>query len=302
MGRWREWDYYPPSRPLPVKGGIKARSQRGKIGETWWSGRWLAFLESLDLGARLGRGRAYARAGQVMSLKVEKGLVSAKVQGSRPRPYSVTVRLVPLSESQWVKVISAMASQALFAAKLLAGEMPQNIEEAFQSARVSLFPTKRKDLESDCSCPDWANPCKHVAAVYYLLAEEFDRDPFLVFRLRGMEKDELVAALRERRSGEAGRSPAARGEHGEDVKEAEGEASPLEACLDRFWAMGPEMASFRVNVAAPAVPLAILKRLGPPPFWKGRGDLLEALGRAYGAASEEALRLAYGEGEHDGRQ
>ncbi|MDP2948270.1 MAG: SWIM zinc finger family protein, partial [Chloroflexota bacterium] len=187
MGRRGEWEFYPPSRPRPVEGGIKAKSQRGRIGETWWSGKWLAFLESLDLGARLGRGRAYARAGQVMSLEVKKGQVAARVQGSRPRPYSVSIQLAPLSEAQWRKVADAMASQALFAARLLAGEMPQDIEEAFRAAGVSLFPTRRGDLESDCSCPDWANPCKHVAAVYYLLAEEFDRDPFLIFRLRGKE-------------------------------------------------------------------------------------------------------------------
>jgi uncharacterized Zn finger protein len=235
-----------------------------------------------------------------MSLKVEKGLVSARVQGSRPRPYSVTIRLAPLTEGQWEKVIAAMASQALFAAKLLAGEMPQNIEEAFQSARVSLFPAKRKDLESDCSCPDWANPCKHVAAVYFLLAEEFDREPFLIFRLRGMEKDELVATLREHRAGGAEKKALAR-QSAATTDKAEEQVSPLEVSLDRFWSHGPELASFRVTVAPPAVPLGILKRLGPPPFWKGRGDLLQALGRAYGAASEEAMRLAYGERERDGR-
>lgn len=301
MRRRGEWEFYPPSRPRPVVGGIKARSKRGRIGETWWSGRWLAFLESLGVGARLGRGRAYARAGQVMSLKVERGLVSARVQGSRPRPYTVTIRLAPLPQGQWEKAIAAMASQALFAARLLAGEMPQNIEEAFQSARVSLFPTKRRDLESDCSCPDWANPCKHVAAVYYLLAEEFDRDPFLVFRLRGMEKEDLVAALRELRAGGAeGQASASQGAPASD--KVEEDAPPLEACLHCFWSAGPELASFRVTVAPPAVPLAILKRLGAPSFLKNGGDLLQALERVYGAASDQAMRLAYGQEERSGSE
>ena len=301
MGYRGYWHYYEPSRPLPVKGGIKTRSQRGKIGETWWSGRWLAFLESLDLGARLGRGRAYARRGQVMSIDIQPGLVVARVQGSRPQPYSVTIRLRPLSESEWEKVMAVMASQALFAAKLLAGEMPQNIEEAFQSARLSLFPAKRKDLDSDCSCPDWANPCKHIAAVYYLLAEEFDRDPFMVFRLRGKDKDELIAALRERRAVAAEKeTPGGQAHPARPVVEEE--APPLETCLDRFWAMAPEMASFRVTIAPPGVPLAILKRLGPPPFWTGKQDIMGALGQAYGAVRTEALRLAYGEEGSDGRQ
>ncbi|MDP2935476.1 MAG: SWIM zinc finger family protein [Dehalococcoidia bacterium] len=285
--------YYEPSRPRPVKDGIKTKSQRGKIGETWWAGRWTEVLGSFDMGARLGRGRTYARRGQVMNLEIQKGMVSARVQGSRPRPYAVTIELKPLSEADWERVTEAMASQAIFAAKLLAGEMPQNIEEAFQDARVSLFPTNSEDLETDCSCPDWANPCKHIAAVYYLLAEEFDRDPFMIFRLRGKEKDELIAALRERRAGvqdaEAGaEAPAAAPEEAETVV-------PLEECLDRFWSAGDGLASFRIAIGPPRVPEAVLKRLGPPPFGKDGAAVLEALNRAYRSVSEQALRLAYGE-------
>lgn len=290
------WGYYEPSRPRPVKDGIKTKSRRGKIGETWWSGKWIAFLESLDLGARLGRGRAYARRGQVMDMDIQAGLVRARVQGSRPQPYKVVIRLAPLSPEAWEKVMDAMSSQALFAAMLLAGEMPQNIEEAFRAAEVSLFPTRRKDLVSDCSCPDWANPCKHIAAVYYLLAEDFDRDPFLIFRLRGKDKEDLLDGLRQRRAAGAAAVAAP------SANEAAGQIAetPLEACLDRFWATGPEMACFRVRIAAPEVPLAILKRLGQPSFCKGKGDLMDILSQAYGIASEAALNLAYDEGEDDG--
>lgn len=286
--------YYEPSRPRPVKDGIKAKSQRGKIGETWWAGRWTAVLESLNLGARLGRGRSYARQGQVMNLEIRKGLVSAKVQGSRPRPYSVTIELKPLPEDDWDRVIAAMASQAIFAAKLLAGEMPQNIEEAFQDARISLFPTRSRDLVTECSCPDWANPCKHIAAVYYLLAEEFDRDPFMIFRLRGKEKDKLIAALRERRAFSGDVEPAVEALPIAATDVAENPV-PLEECLDHFWSAGGEMASFRVAIGPPRVPEAVLKRLGPPPFGKDGATVLEALNRAYRSVSEQALRLAYGE-------
>ncbi len=290
---WEPWDrgdYFPKSPPIPVKNGLKARSQRGKIGETWWSSKWVAFLESLDMGARLDRGKSYARRGQVMNMDIQPGQVTAKVQGSRPKPYAVTIRLTPLSPDEWDKVVDAMASQALFSAKLLAGEMPQNIEEAFKAAKVSLFPSRPKDLDSDCSCPDWANPCKHVAAVFFLLAEEFDRDPFMIFKLRGKDKDSLVSALRERRA------------HGETAETIQGESElpeqPREASLSgssagNFWDIGPEMDSFRVRIAPPEVPLATLKRLGKPAFWKGNTDIMDALGRVYEAASREALRLAY---------
>ncbi|HLB11741.1 MAG TPA: SWIM zinc finger family protein [Dehalococcoidia bacterium] len=297
MGYRGYWGYYEPSRPLPVKDGIKTRSRRGKIGETWWSEKWVAFLESLEMGARLGRGRAYARRGQVMDVAIGPGLVTARVQGSRPQPYKVTIQLTPLSPEEWEKVMDAMASEALFAARLLAGEMPQNIEEAFRAAKVSLFPTRRKDLKSDCSCPDWANPCKHIAAVYLLLAEEFARDPFMIFRLRGKDKEELMDVLRERRA--AGFAAVATADQNEAAEQI-AEDLPLEACLGRFWAMGPEMASFRLKIAPPEVPLAVLKRLGRPPFWKEKGDIMDILGKAYMIASQAALKLAYNEGEGDG--
>ena len=128
---WGEWRYYEPARPKPVKNGIKTKSQRGTIGETWWSKRWIQVLESLGMGARLDRGRSYARRGQVVSIDVQKGAVTAKVQGSRPKPYSITICLAPLSDQEWDKVTDVMASQAIFAAKLLSGEMPQEYRRGF---------------------------------------------------------------------------------------------------------------------------------------------------------------------------
>ncbi len=197
------WNYFsfPRSVPKAVKDGIKTKSPGGGIGKTWWSKRWIGVLESFNMGARLGRGRSYARRGQVMSIDVQEGLVTAKVQGSQRAPYKIKIALKPLSQKDWNKVAEAMAEQAIFVAKLLAGEMPQNIEEAFEAAKVPLFPKSSRELETDCSCPDWANPCKHIAAVYYLLAEQFDDDPFLIFKLRGKSKEQLINELREKRAG-----------------------------------------------------------------------------------------------------
>src|SRR5689334_22391693 len=143
MGRWRDydnWGYYPESTPRHVEGGIKAHSERGAIGKNWWSKRWVQALEALGLGTRLTRGRTYARMGQVLSLVISPGQVSAQVQGSRPRPYKVTICLQPFSDSSSERITDAMASQAIFVAKLLAGEMPPNIEEAFNAVNISLFP------------------------------------------------------------------------------------------------------------------------------------------------------------------
>ncbi len=292
MGHWEPWEHwdYLPSTPRPVKNGIKAKTQRGAIGESWWSKKWIGVLESFGMGARLGRGRSYARRGQVMNIDIEKGVVSARVQGSRPQPYSVEIKLDPIPDRDWDKVITAMASQAIFAAKLLSGEMPLNIEEAFAAAKVPLFPVKGKDLVTKCSCPDWANPCKHVAAVYFLVAERFDEDPFLIFKLRGRDKEEIIKALRSKRApaaaGAAKTAPMAQ------PIAAENRDKPLEECLDTFWQAGPALNSFSVNPAPPEVDHPILKRLGDPPFKAGKQDIAVLLAEAYTAASRAAQRQA----------
>src|SRR5512135_296656 len=154
MARWHYWDDYPhfkPSVPREVKGGIKVQSKRGTFGESWWAKRWIAVLESFQIGARLGRGRSYARRGQVVSIEIEKGSVRAKVQGSRPKPYDVEIQIKTLSARDWKSLTKALSHKAIFVAKLLAGEMPPDIEKVFQEARLSLFPERVKDLKTECS-------------------------------------------------------------------------------------------------------------------------------------------------------
>ena len=165
----------------PFEGGLQAWSQRGAIGGTWWSQRFITLLEMVGIGGRLQRGKRYARTGQVISMQVKPGKVTASVQGSRATPYKVSIATKVLSAAEWKAAEDVMAKSAVFMAKLLAGEMPEEIEEAFVGSSGPLLPQSARDFESDCSCPDWENPCKHIAAVYFLLAEDFDRDPFLIF-------------------------------------------------------------------------------------------------------------------------
>ena len=208
MARWHEFGYYPPSRPREAKGGIKAQSKRGAFASSWWGQRWIATLESFPIGARLGRGRSYARKGQVISLEIDKGRVTAEVQGSRTRPYAVSITMKPIATSKWRKIAKQASENLLVAAKLMAGEMPPEIEEVFADVRAPLFPTNQRDLATKCSCPDWSNPCKHVAAVYYLLAEAFDRDPLSANPPAGH------GAGRSRRAARAGRHHGRRGDTG----------------------------------------------------------------------------------------
>jgi uncharacterized Zn finger protein len=287
-GEWENWGYFPKSRPIEAKGGIKARSQRGNFGESWWAKRWVEVLNGFNIGSRLSRGRSYARSGQVLSIEVEPGRVKAKVQGSRPRPYDVTIVTKTLSAGDRKALGKALASQALFAAKLLAGEMPKDIEDVFRASGLSLFPGRLSDLTTDCSCPDWSNPCKHVAAVYYLLGEEFDRDPFLIFTLRGLGRNDLVALLDEVAPGTSARAEAS--PDGPPPLPPE----PLPASAETFWNGRPLADEFLGAVEVPPEPAALPRRLGPFPFWRGERPLLDAVEPTYRAASSRGLEAVLG--------
>lgn len=288
------WGYYEARKPKEVEDGIKAKSRRGAIGEKWWSKRWVALLESFKRGARLGRGRSYARKGQVISIDVRKGVVRSKVQGARSKPYDLEIRLTQISDDDWKKAIEAMASKAVFAAKLLSGEMPKDIEEAFVDAGCSLFPGK-KDIKTNCSCPDWADPCKHIAAVYYIMAEKFDEDPFLLFKLRGRTKDEIIEALRESR---ASTMPQDQVEAVETVP-PDLDRGPLEERLDQFWESGDDLDLVAPRPRPPEVPGAVLKRLGDAPISIDGANLASYLPKAYEAAGRAARDMAAKNGSRD---
>lgn len=265
--------FFPPSTPRAVEGGFRARSARGKIASTWWSTRFIQVLEDTGIGGRLSRGRNYARRGQVISLELGPGQVSAAVQGSRARPYRVRIGVTAYGKDQWARVEEALAADAWFVAQLLAGEMPPDIERVFESLGLALFPQSADDLSLDCSCPDWSVPCKHLAAVFYLLAERFDADPFEILAWRGRDREDLLSRL------DAVVSDDSEGSEGSDA------ATPLTELLEVFYvAAAPSLRSPTVT--------------GP--------DLLDQLPRVpvtvRGRPLAEVLRPAYDEfaGLHDG--
>ena len=285
-------EYVGPT-PLPAPGGIAARSRDGAIGESWWSERFIDLLESFGLGSRLERGRAYARTGQVTELDVEPGIVLARVQGSRYTPYRVRIRAKVFSEYQWRRAEKAIAARALTLAKLLAGEMPHDIEELLAGCKLTLLPGSYDELRATCTCPDPANPCKHLAAVYYILAERFDEDPFALFSWRGLPREELLEQLRTRRARATGKRPASDGVT-TDAAAAEG-PTPLSDLFDRFWRAGPELAELHVSPLAAEAPDALLRQLGPLPVDVGDQNLVELLGRAYVQLAIAAERRALAE-------
>jgi uncharacterized Zn finger protein len=271
---------------IPVENGLKARSARGAIGESWWARRFIDVLESFALGTRLTRGRAYARKGQVVSLDILPGAVAAEVQGSRPTPYDVSIRFKPLPELVWAKVEIALAEQAFYTAKLLSGEMPPGIEAVFASAGAQLFPKAIRDLVMRCSCPDATVPCKHLAATFYLLAEAFDADPFQILAWRGRLREQLLGRLRDLRGGPAPGGSAPR--HGPAAPTvAVGAAAvladvvnaPLAGAVDRFWVAPVPLPPAPITLDAE--PDLLLRQLPPPGAVIGGDELIERLRIAY---------------------
>jgi uncharacterized Zn finger protein len=318
------WDNerYPPSRPRKAEGGIKARSKRGSIGEQWWSRRFIDVLESFGLQTRLSRGRNYARSGQVLTLDIGTGHVTARVQGSRIKPYQVKLTVDPLTTRQWRRVEEALAARAIFRARLLAGEMPAEIEEVFADCGTPLFPKSVKDLEMTCTCPDWEVPCKHLAAVCYVLAEAFDDDPFAMLAWRGKGRADLLAALRrlsgaragtrpgDKRSAEgrnSGRGSSGRAHSGHSDSGHSGSGrggvggrpvidvadKPLTECIDTFWATSLSAARLRaLPPATPAPADLLLRSLDPPMITAGGLDLVTLLRPAYALLPGEASAAA----------
>lgn len=285
------WSDYERTRPREVQGGVKARSKRGQIGQTWWAQRWSQALARIMDAGRLSRGRSYARRGQVLNIDEKGQVITARVQGSRQTPYKVKIVVEPISDKVWEQVLNVLADQAIFTAQLLAGEMPANIEEVFSAAETSLFPSSERELATQCSCPDWSNPCKHIAAVYFLLGEAFDNDPFMLFRLRGRTQEQILNGLRE-----------CRANMDEEDEEFDGLAAihtvdtastTLPNDVNEFWGLGQSLDDFQVQPCAPEVHLGLLQRLGEPSFIPTNILLGSSLASTYQAVTERATALAF---------
>lgn len=276
-------------RPRRVAGGLRASTTRGAIGKSWWSRRFLDVLESFALGTRLTRGRSYARSGQVLNLDVAPGTVTASVQGSRSRPYAVRIGLSAYPERVWRRIEKTLAGQALYSAQLLAGDLPAELEDVFADASAPLFPETVRELDLRCDCPDFAVPCKHLAATFYLLAEAFDADPFQLLHWRGRDRATLLSRLRELRTGvgvdrDGARTDDSPVDPGPPPVGARalltGLPEPaLDDAADRYW-LAPVPLPDRPPVLA-TDPDLLLRQLGAPAAAIGGPGLVERLRRAY---------------------
>ncbi|HHX63669.1 MAG TPA: hypothetical protein GX702_02150 [Chloroflexi bacterium] len=285
MGINNYWGY-DDNDPIPTHEGLKPKN--AEITRSWWARQWLRALTQWMSPTWLAHGRAYARQGQVLDLEVQVGLVLARVQGTRPQPYRVRIEISTFTEEEWTRVIDSMAAQAIYAAQLLNGEMPHDIDDVFSAVGVSLFPNVRSVLTTQCNCPKKTNPCKHVAAVNFILGERMDEDPFILFLLRGRSKEQIMASLRARR---AEHHPFGASYVAAPVVESRGDM-PLDECIESFWEMGPELEDLQIRVRPPDVEREIIKLLGDPSFIEDDA-LHKQLQALYGVVSQQALDIAF---------
>lgn len=267
-----------------------------QFSRTWWGQRFISALEKLMDSGRLNRGRSYARGGKVKSFDIKDGVVVAQVRGSvnpyfgvyKEPLYTTTIEFKPISAANWSAAIAYIASKASLISRLMLNEIPDNIDDAFAKLDLHLLPNRKDDFKTHCSCPDWSNPCKHIAGVYYLIAAQLDEDPFLLFELRGLSRDALQKEL--------ARSPLGQALSAELTLEKTAPEPELSyftkprleeaiapATLKDFW--HGEKRLPQVIEAAPqaSVPAILVKKQGDfPSFWSKEQSFIETMVEFYG--------------------
>ena len=276
--------------PIPVRGGLHAQVTRTQKSRKWWAAAWLAFMESLRMGARLGRGRAYALSGQVVELSVTAGRCEAVVQGASRDPYSCVISFDVPDDDTRETIISRLRARPLTLAQLLVRNLPRSVDRIFRAAGFPLIPTADNSFEVSCSCPDPTPMCKHIAATLFLLTEAFEQDPLLLLSLRGISRDDLLdyrgadgaANLKSQIS---------------DFTESErvGDDVGPECEAEMFWGMGQEALDDYGSVAATGGRAALARRLGSIPFWRGEERFLEAMDLCAERSAPAGLRVWAGE-------
>ncbi|MBE9143126.1 SWIM zinc finger family protein [Planktothrix mougeotii] len=226
----------------------------------WWSQQWLDLLDKYRFKKRLERARNYARQGNVLNIDFKDQKVLAQVQGTQPEPYTVSLWLDVFSDEEWNYIIETLSQRAIFSAKLLAGEMPQDIEDVFAANGLRLFPFSLDNVHSECSCPDKANPCKHIGAVYYMLGDRFSEDPFVLFQLRGRTQEQIITTLRQ-----------LRGQSEEDINVSTRETTAIKSNphapkLNQFWNYSEQLDPALVVITPPPGSETVLDVLGTIPL------------------------------------
>lgn len=266
-----------------------------KFSRTWWGKNFIEALESFTDSGRLQRGRSYASGGKVKSFEIDGNHITAKVRGSvnpyfgvyKEPTYNISLEITPIAKSKWNLVVDKLSSKASTISRLLLNEVPENIEDSFAELNLHLLPHSRKDFKTKCSCPDYANPCKHIAGVYYLVASQLDENPFLLFELRGLSKLELQEKLAQTPLGKI---------LSEELNTKEVEIKPSTSLYTRiekqfvkdkpstreFW-LGAKRLPQTIDVpTVNSVPAIAIKKQGDfPSFWHKDNSFIETMEELY---------------------
>ncbi len=276
-----------------------------KFSRTWWGDRFIQALEEFTDENRLKRGRSYARGGKVLNFEIDKNEIIAQVQGSinpyfgvyTVPIYSIVIKITPIPKNKWKQAINRLSSKASIVSRLLLNEVPENIEDTFSTIGLHLLPHSRQEFKTSCSCPDYANPCKHIAGVYYLVASQLDRDPFLLFELRGLSKTELQEKLAASPLGQALSSQLNAEEiaveHSTSLySKPEKKAITQKPSPKEFW-LGKKRLPQTIEVANQSGVSAILiKKQGDyPHFWDKDNSFIETMEELYGRVKEKNQNL-----------
>ncbi len=266
-----------------------------QFSRTWWGQRFIDALEQFTDPARLGRGRSYASNGRIIEYKITNGTVNARVRGSinpyfgvtKEPIYKTSITIKAISAANWKKVIARIATRADLVTRLLMNEMPDTIEEPFAALDLHLLPHSQRDFTTSCSCPDYANPCKHISGVYYLLASALDNDPFIMFELRGLSRADLQAEL--------ARSPLGQ-ILATTLVEKDLPVQPVESYYPRplkqttanptsykeFWTGAKRLPPLPATNTLVTVPALLIKKQGDyPPFWHKDASFIRTMETFY---------------------
>ncbi len=266
-----------------------------QFSRSWWGQRFIADLEKIMDSGRLSRGRSYARGGKVKSFEIKDGLISAKVRGSvnpyfgvhKEPLYSTTIEFEPISPANWSAAIAYIASKASLISRLMLNEIPDNIDDAFAKLDLHLLPHHKDDFKTSCSCPDWSNPCKHIAGVYFLIAAQLDQDPFLLFELRGLSREALQKELARSPLGQALSAELSQSKTAPEpdlsyfTKPVVEEAITPDSLKD-FWHGEKRLPQVIETAPQPTVPAILVKKQGDfPPFWPKDQSFIETMVEFY---------------------
>ncbi len=275
-----------------------------QFSRTWWGQRFIEALEKMMDSGRLGRGRSYARGGKVKSFGIKDGLIEAQVRGSvnpyfgvyKEPLYFTTIEFKSISAANWSAAIAYVASKASLISRLMLNEMPDNIEDAFAKLDLHLLPHHKDDFKTTCSCPDWSNPCKHIAGVYYLLAAQLDQDPFLLFELRGLSRESLQTELAKSTLGQALSAELSLEKTAPNPDPTyytrPVRSSVAVTSLKDFWHGAKRLPQVIEATSQVSVPAILVKKQGDfPPFWPKESSFIETMEELYGRIRNKNTHL-----------